>query len=287
MSVFIKKEKKEKEPQYYLSPTHMEALNYKVYYMSKKEIIFYFFLAFIVGAAVGYLFYGGIGKDEYGNSTPLTHILNIIIPAFTGIIAGKMFLPIRTKQILSKQRKQLSVQFRDMLDGITTSLGAGNNILNSFNAVYNDLKIQYDEGAYIIKEIEIILSGIQSNFTIEDLLEDFGNRSGIDDISSFANVFKICYRKGGNIQEVIQSTHSILSQKMTIQEDIETTVSGSKMDQMIMVILPIALVGIIKVMSPDFAANFVTVTGLISTTIAVGLFIAAYYIGKSIMKIKV
>lgn len=283
----FKKEKKELEPQYYLSPTHIETLNYKVYYMSKKEKIIYFLLAFAVGAVVGYLFYGGIGKDEFGNSTTITYVLNILIPTVVGLIAGKFFLPMRTEQIVNKRRKQLNVQFRDMLDGITTSLGAGNNVMNSFNSVYNDLKVQYSEDAFILKELEVVLSGIQSNFNIEDLLEDFGNRSGIDDITSFANVFKICYRKGGNIQDVIQSTHAILSKKMEIKEDIETTVSGSKMDQMIMIVMPILLIGMIKVMSPEFAANFVTASGLIATTIAIGMFVASYFVGKAIMDIKV
>lgn len=283
----FKKEKKELEPQYYLSPTHIEILNYKVYYMSKKEKILYFLLAFAVGAVVGYLFYGGIGKDEFGNPTAITYILNILIPTVVGLIAGKFFLPMRTEQIVNKRRKQLNVQFRDMLDGITTSLGAGNNVMNSFNSVYNDLKIQYSEDAFILKELEVILSGIQSNFNIEDLLEDFGTRSGIDDITSFANVFKICYRKGGNIQDVIQSTHAILSKKMEIKEDIETTVSGSKMDQMIMIVMPILLIGMIKVMSPEFASNFVTVSGLVATTIAIVMFVASYFVGKAIMDIKV
>ena len=283
----FKKEKKEQEPQYYLSPTHIETLNYKVYYMSKKEKILYFLLAFAVGAVVGYLFYGGIGKDEFGNPTAITYILNILIPTVVGLVAGKFYLPMRTEQIVNKRRKQLNVQFRDMLDGITTSLGAGNNVMNSFNAVYNDLKIQYSEDAFILKELEVILSGIQSNFNIEDLLEDFGTRSGIDDITSFANVFKICYRKGGNIQDVIQSTHAILSKKMEIKEDIETTVSGSKMDQMIMIVMPILLIGMIKVMSPEFASNFVTVSGLVATTIAIVMFVASYFVGKAIMDIKV
>jgi len=287
MALFSKKEKKELEPQYYLSPTHIEALNYRVYYMSVKEKMIYFILAFIVGAIVGYLFYGGIGKDEYGNATMITHALNIIIPTLVGLIAGKMFLPIRVKQILNKRRKELSAQFRDMLEGITTSLGAGNNVMNSFNAVYMDLKVQYPEDAYILKELEIILSGMQSNFNIEDLLESFGIRSGIDDIESFANVFKICYRKGGNIRDVINTTHEVLSKKMEIKEEIETTVSGSKLDQMIMIVMPIMLVAIIKVMSPEFSSNFVTGSGLIATTISIGLFIAAYYVGKVIMDIKV
>ena len=287
MGLFSKStKKKELEPQYYLSPTHIETLNYKVYYMSKKEKTLYFILSFTVGALVGYLFYGGIGKDAYGNPTILTYVLNIVIPFIVGMIAGKMYLPIRVNQIINKRRKQLSLQFRDMLDGITTSLGAGNNVMNSFSSVYNDLKLQYPADAFIIKELEVILSGMQSNFNIEDLLEDFGKRSGIEDISSFANVFKISYRKGGNVREIIQSTHAILSKKMEIKEDIETTISGSKLDQMIMIVMPIILIGMIKIMSPDFAANFVTPSGLIGTTIAIGLFIAAYYIGKVVMDIK-
>lgn len=282
-----KKEKKEQQPQYYMSPTHIPTLNYRVYYMSVKEKVLYFALAFVVGAVLGYLFYGGIGKDEYGNATTTTHVLNVTISVVVGLIAGKLFLPMRTQQILEKRRKELNAQFRDMLDGFTTAIGAGNNIMNSFQSVYLDLKVQYAEDAYILRELEVILSGIQSNFDIEDLLEDFGKRSGNEDIISFASVFRICYRKGGNIQQVVRSTHEILSQKMTIKEDIETIVSGSKMDQMILLIMPIALVGIIKVMSPEMAANFVTPTGIVTTTIAIGLFVASYVVGKVIMNIKI
>jgi len=61
MGLFKKNTKvEEPEPQYYMSATNMQMLNYKVYYMSKLEKILYFLLAFIVGAAVGYLFYGGV-----------------------------------------------------------------------------------------------------------------------------------------------------------------------------------------------------------------------------------
>lgn len=287
MGLFKKSKKKEREPQFGLSPTHIQTINYKVYYLKPLEKVLYFLLAFAVGAIVAYLFYGGIGQDEYGNPSTITHVLNILIPGAVGLIAGKFYLPMREKQIVNKRKKQLSQQFRDMLDGIATAIGAGSNTMNAFNSVYHDLKVQYDENAFIIQELEIILSGIQSNFAIEDLLEDFGKRSDNDDIKSFANVFKVCYRKGGNIKDVIRSTHAILSQKMAIEEDIETTVSGSKLDQLIMIFMPIALVGIIKVMSPDFAKNFVSGAGLIATTIAIVLFIAAYSIGKKIMSIKV
>lgn len=286
MALFSK-EKKVLEPQYYVSATNIPTYNYKVYYMKPIEKVIYFLLTFAVGAAVGYLFYGGIGKDEFGNPTVLTWVLNISISGVVGTVAGIAFIPMRTEQIIDKQRRKLNLQFRDMLEALNTSLGAGKNVVDSFHSVYDDLKVQYDEGAYILKELEVILSGMANNVDIEDLLYDFGVRSGIEDIESFANVFKICYRKGGNIKDTIRSTHSILSDKMEINEDIETVVTSNKTEQNIMIMMPIMLIAMIKMMSPDFAANFTTFTGILSTTIAIVMFVAAYFVGKAVLNIKV
>ena len=286
MGLFTKKNTKEQEPQYYLSATNIPTLNYKVYYMKPVEKVLYFLLAFAVGAVVGYLFYGGIGKNEYGDPTTITHILNITIPSIVGIIAGYLYVPMRQKAIIAKRKKMLNHQFRDMLDALTTSLGAGKNITDAFVGVYEDLKVQYDADAFILRELELVLAGIQNNIAIESVLEDFGNRSGNDDILSFANVFKISYRKGGNIKDIIRNTHQILSDKMEIAEDIETLVTSNKMEQNIMIVMPIALIGVIKMMSPEFAANFVTTSGIISTTVSIVIFVVAYFVGKSVLDIK-
>ena len=287
MGLFTKKEKEPMEPQYYMSAVNVPAYNYRVYHMPKKEKIINFLIAFIVGAAVGYLFYGGIGKDEFGQPTLITWILNITIPLIVGLVAGKFFVPMQVESSVKKKQKALNGQFRDMLDGLTTSLNAGKNVNDSFFAVYEDLKIQYDEDSFILKELELVIAGIHNNIAIEEVLEDFGNRSDNDDIKSFANVFKISYRKGGNIKDIIRNTHNILSDKMEITEDIETLVTSNKMEQNIMIVMPIALIGVIKMMSPEFAANFVTVTGIISTTISIVIFIIAYFIGKSVLDIKI
>ncbi len=282
----FKKETKVQEPQYYMSSTNIPTYNYRVYYMKPLEKALYFLLAFVVGAAVGYLFYGGIGKDEFGQPTMVTWVLNILIPSVVGIAAGVLFIPTRTKAIIAKNQTELNHQFRDMLDALTTSLGAGKNVNDSFFSTYEDLKIQYNENAFILKELDVILAGIHNNVPIEDVLYDFGLRSNNEDILSFANVFKISYRKGGNMKDIIRNTHSILSDKMEIREDIETLVTSNKTEQNIMVVMPIALIGIIKMMSPDFAKNFVTPTGIMSTTFSLVIFVVAYFVGKSVLDIK-
>ena len=74
---------------------------------------------------------------------------------------------------------------------------------------------------------------------------------------------------------------------MEIREDIETIVTASTTEQNIMVMMPIALVGMIKMMSPELSANFTTIVGILSSAVAVVLFIVAHFVGKKVLDIKV
>ena len=85
----------------------------------------------------------------------------------------------------------------------------------------------------------------------------------------------------------MKNTNEIISEKIEINEDIETTIAGNKMEQKMMIAMPIILIGIIKMVSSDFADKFVSETGLVSTTIAIVMFAASYVIAKKIMDIKV
>ena len=66
-----KKNNTQAEQLYEVSGTNRKMINYKVYRMTANEKILYFVLALVVGAAVAYLFYGGIGKDEYCGKRPI------------------------------------------------------------------------------------------------------------------------------------------------------------------------------------------------------------------------
>ena len=216
----------------------------------------------------------------------MTHILNIVIPSIVGAVAVKVYLQMRNKQIIEKKKRLLNSQFRDLLDSLTTAIGAGKNVPESFLSAKEDLLNQYNEDADIVKEVEVILSGLKNNINIEDLLMDFAKRSANKDIESFANVFKVSYRKGGNIKDIIRNTHDILSDKLEINEEVITTIASSKFNLNIMTFMPIFMVAAIKMMSPDFAANFASSSGVVATTVAVVIFVISYFVGKKIMVIK-
>lgn len=282
-----KKEKKPMEPEVLYSETNQEVLNYRVYYLKKKEKMIWGLIAFAVGAAVAYVFYGGIGKDAYGSPTMVTYVMNAIIMALCGFIAVKLFLPIRQSQILNKRKKILHKQFIDLLDSLSASLAAGQNVPTAFLSARTDLLVQYPEDAFIVNEVNQIIDGFNNNIPIEGMLASLGERSGIKDISDFGKVFETAYRKGGNIKDIVRNTHEILSTKTQLEMEIQTKVTSNKNEQNIMLIMPIIIVAMIKMMGGDFAANFTTPTGLLFTTIGIGLFILAYFLGQSILKIDV
>ena len=57
--------------------------------------------------------------------------------------------------------------------------------------------------------------------------------------------------------------------------DIETIVAANKMEQYIMTVMPIGLVAMIKMIGPEFAENFTTPVGIISSTIAIVVFVVS------------
>ncbi len=286
MGLFKKKNKPEPEPEFLYSAINTSVYNYGVYYMKKKEKLLYFALAFAVGAFVGYIFYGGIGQDAYG-PTMITYICNVVISAIAGFLFGRAFLPIRADQIIKSRKNQLRTQFISLLDSLSTSIAAGKNVPQAFEASREDLAVQFSEDSYIIGELDVIIEGLRNSVPIEDMLADFGRRSRIKDIENFGKVFETSYRRGANMKDVIRNTHDILCKKILIEAEIETKITSSKNELYIMLVMPVGLIAMLKFSDGGFADNFVSPTGLISTTIAIGLFVAAFFVGRAVMKIEV
>lgn len=286
MALFKKKVQEEEQPEFYMSAINTPAYNYAVYNMSKKESLIYFILAFAVGAVVGYVFYGGIGQDEYGPTT-VTYICNFVISSLVGFGFGKVFLPMRKNSIILKRKQQLRTQFISLLDSLSTSIAAGKNVPQAFADAREDLVVQFTEDSYIVGELDIILEGLKNGIAVEAMLADFGKRSGMKDVENFGLVFETSYRRGANMKDVIRNTHDILCKKILIEAEIETKITSGKNELNVMLLMPVLLTGMMKFSGGDFAANFVTPTGLISTTIAIGLFVAAFMIGRAVMKIEV
>lgn len=259
---------KKKEEKEIIKPLVGEAPDYSVYYPGVWERIGWFLIGAAAGAIVMYIFLESIAAS-----------------CIAGIITGIIFIPMRRKQIVDKRKKQLLTQFRGLLDALSTSVGAGRNITDAFLSAESDLTVQFSADSYIVNEIRCIGLGVNNNIQIEDLLMNFAQRSGLEDVESFANVFATCYKKGANIQEVIKNSAAIIGDKIEIQMELETMVAGQKNEQNIMLVMPVVLIVAMKAMGGDMI-DLSTPAGVASVTTALVIFVLAYFVSKKILDIK-
>lgn len=245
-----------------------EGTDYNTYLPKVTEKILWFIIGTIAGGVVLYIFYE-----------------RIIVSLVVGVICGFAFIPIRKKQVIKKRQQRLTAQFRGLLDALSTSIGAGKNMLDSFVGAADDLAVQFTPEADIVKEVHLVLIGINNNLPIERLLLNFAERSGLEDIYNFANVFATCYQKGANIKEVIKNTTTILGDKIEIQMELETMVAGQKNEQNIMLVMPVIFIVLMKSMGGDLI-DLQSPTGILSVSIAIVIFVAAYFVSKKILDIK-
>ena len=114
-----------------------------------------------------------------------------MIPTFViGSIAGMMGIRQEKKQIRAKEQKEMTMQFRDGLQGIASALSAGYAIENAFMESRKDLMLLYGKDSLLAKEFLWIDQQISMNQPIEKILYQFARKWNIEDISSFAQIFQ-------------------------------------------------------------------------------------------------
>ncbi|WP_242866737.1 type II secretion system F family protein [Abyssisolibacter fermentans] len=248
-----------------------ELIDYNTYNMNLKEKIFYTMIAAIVVFVIGYVFYRSI-------------IMALIITP----VALK-YPSMREKEIIKNQKKKLSIQFKEALYAVSSSLSAGKSVEMAFKDALKDLKVLYiNPDTFILKELEYIIRRLELNETIENTLLDFKSRAHLEDVSNFVDVFVICKRTGGDLVDIIKTTSDTIADKIHIKQDIDVMLSQKKLEQKILGIMPIVLILLLSWSCPEYMNPvFNTFIGKVVITIAIALFVVSYFLAVKIINIEV
>ncbi len=245
--------------------------DYSTYVMSRKEKVFYLLTA---GAAVfitGYIFYHSV-------------LLAVFLTP-----AALLYLPVRTRSIIKKRKEELTLQFKEALYSLSASLAAGKSLETAFRDALKDLSILYpDPDTFIIKELECLVRKLEMNETVESTLEDFAQRSHIEDIHNFVEVLRTCKRTGGNLVQVMKNSSDIINDKIVIKQEIGAMLAQRKLEQKILNVLPIGMIFLLSTGSEEFMKPiFTELSGRVVMTVSAVLLVTAYFISERITNIEV
>ncbi|WP_240419663.1 type II secretion system F family protein [Paenibacillus periandrae] len=248
-----------------------QLLQYNVYEMSSVELIVTVVIAMGILGGIGYVFY--------------QHVIAALLISLAGIYYPK----IRRKDLIRKRKALLQLQFKQALASLSSALGAGKSVENAFQEALVDLRLLYpDPRALIVKELETINRRIENGETIEMALKDLSERTQIDDIQQFTEVFATCKRTGGNLVHVIRRTASIIQEKLDIQQEIAVMMAQKRFESRVLAFAPVIVIAVLSFSSPDYMEPmYKGLTGYLIMSAALLILLGCFGITKMIMNIKV
>ncbi len=244
--------------------------DYNKYEFTKKENIIYFLMGVMIILILGILFY--------------RNIVGVIILSPT-IYYFRIFIK---KSIINKRKWKLNLEFRDGITALSAALEAGYSTENAFEQASKDLRLLYDQHSMIISEFNYIINQMRMNITVEEAIRDFGDRTGIEDIKSFAEVFNTAKRTGGDLINVIKTTNLIINDKIEVNREILTIISAKRLEANVMKGIPLFILCYLAATSPGFLDPlYNNIIGFMVMTLMLIFYLAAFLIIDKIVLIEV
>ena len=223
-------------------------------------------------------------------------ILSIISYLFYGTVLGAiLFSPylIRyikswEKQKVKKKKALFQMQFREMIQSLSTALNVGYSVENAMREALKDLKNIYKKEELILRELAYMIRQLQMNVTAEEVLKEFAGRTGDEDVQTFVTVFNMAKRSGGDTLEIIRNAARQMSEKLEVEREVQTMMSGKKLELRIMSAIPFGMIAYLKLSFPEFLdVLYGNTLGVIVMSICLGIYVAAYEAGKRMVEIEV
>lgn len=210
-------------------------------------------------------------------------ILSVVLGLLLGIYLEKMF----ADGVVSRRRRNLRLQFRTFLESMSVATRAGSTEVHAIESALNDLRVSYKPDADIVQEVEHILRSYKNGgIPLKYLFSDFAERSGLEDIRSFAAIYNVIEGKNDRIGDILTQTAEIIGDKIEIEQEIETTITGAKSETYMMLVLPILLVVAMSAMGGELMSSlFEFPRGTMAATAALVLFAVSYVIAVKVSDI--
>ncbi|MCC8026047.1 MAG: type II secretion system F family protein [Clostridium sp.] len=245
-------------------------MDYRVYRLSLKE--------WILDGALG-LGVCGLAAYTFYRSGAVFILLSPLGAAY----------PLYRRRERKKERlRQLGLQFKEGILVLASFLSAGYSLENGLAMSIQELELLYGSRSMIVREFMLLCTGVRMNRPAEQLLMDFGARSGLEDVDNFAQVFGAARRSGGDLVEIINYTSGIIRDKVQVQEEIHTITASKVFEQKIMNGIPFLIVLYIDLSSPGFFhVMYGTLTGRLVMTLCLGLYAGAMALSERILDIEI
>ncbi|MCD8220610.1 MAG: type II secretion system F family protein [Clostridiales bacterium] len=189
---------------------------------------------------------------------------------------------------MARRKRALSGQFKESMMILAGLFSAGYSVENALAASIRELTTLYGSDGLITREFESMVQWMRMNRTVEQALDDFAQRSGLEEIRSFSEVFSVAKRSSGDLGSIMRHTAEVIRDRMQVQEEIVTMTASRRFEQKIMNLIPFFIVFYIDGASPGFFDQmYETGAGRFMMTICLVVYLISYVAARKILEIEI
>lgn len=191
-------------------------------------------------------------------------------------------------QFIKKRKEKLLNEFKDFLRVLKTFLEASYSVENAFAMSVRDVMMLHGKESMMVKELKSMVSLLKINKPIDVVFKKFADKTHMEDIIDFSEIFIISKLHGGNISKIIGNTINVINDKIEVKIEIDTVTASKRFEQKLMNLLPFLIIIYMNISSSSFLRPlYTTLEGRLLMTFALVVYFFSVKISKKILEIEV
>ena len=140
----------------------------------------------------------------------------------------------------------------------------------------------------MLTELREMVAKAGNNQGTEVLLRELAARHSFEEVESFVDVFCTAKASGGSLNAIIRNTAAQMAEVMDTRREIETALAAKVYEQKIMTIMPAAVLLYVRLGSGEFLEGlYHNPAGIAVMTVCLGIYLAAYLMGKRMVQFEI
>ena len=209
-------------------------------------------------------------------------LFGILFESVIGLFCGLLLLFLGPYFLYEHAKHQTALEIAHMMPSIfrtiAVALGSGLTLSQSIEYVSKHTEGVVSEN-FCIADMQI-----KCGFPIEEAIEDLAERLDAPGVNLLASALVISHRTGSPLKSLLQKTAELVELQEKNQRLIATKTAQVRLSARIVCLLPVVLLIVLSLLSPDFQQGLFTPSGVLCTVIAMVMDCIALLIIRSIMK---
>lgn len=210
-----------------------------------------------------------------------------LLLALVGLPGYFLFFPVMRRFRENQCRRQLSLEFKDTMISVYSSLSAGATVEQSMSRALADMERSLKPDARMLQELTLVCRKMERNVPVTQCLEEMARRCQDKDIENFAQILILGKKQGGNLAAFVRDSVEKIQRRIEITYEIEGLIGAKRNEFLFMCGIPPGIILYMRICSPEFmSVLYGNLPGRLAMTACLVVYMAAVAIGIWILKLK-